>query len=111
MGVFSLGIHFESLIRPAIESEGIYGIYSYFVGKIFEKYVKDNIEPLADVRSNIKITREEYSNIKCEFEIDMLAVKGDFAFLISCKGGKKELSKSQPSKMWAEFPEKEISTG
>ena len=107
--VFSLGMHFESWVRPAIESEDIYGIYSDFIGRTFEKYVKDNIGPLVDaVRSNVKITKKRYPSIKHGFEIDMIAVKGNFAFLVSCKGGKKELPKLQLSKMWAEFPEKEI---
>lgn len=108
--VFSLGMHFESWVRLAIESdEKIRGIYSDFIGKAFEEYVKDSIMPLADVvRTNIKITRKRYSEIERDFEIDMLAIKGDYAFLISCKGGKKELPKLQLAKMWAEFPEREI---
>lgn len=107
--VFSLRMHFEAWVRPAIESVEIYGIYSDFIGKIFEEYVKDLIKPLVDtVQSNIKITREKYPDIKDEFEVDILAVKGELAFLISCKGGKKELPKLQISKMWAEFPEEEI---
>ena len=107
--IFSFGMHFESWVRPAIESEEIYGIYSDFIGKTFEKYVKDNIGPLVDaVRSNVKITRKRYLSIKRGFEIDAIAVKGNFAFLVSCKGGKKELPKLRLSRMWAEFPEKEI---
>lgn len=107
--VFSLGMHFETWIRPAIESKEIYGMYTDFIGKTFEEYVRVLMEPLMDiVRSNIKITKEEYSSVKREFEIDMLAMKGKLAFLLSCKGGKRELPKLQISKMWAEFPEKEI---
>ncbi len=107
--VFSLGMHFESWVRPAIESEEIYGIYSDFIGKTFEKYVKNRIRPLVGaIRSNIKITKEKYPTIKREFEVDIVAAKGNFVFLISCNGGKKELPKLQLSKMWAEFPEKEI---
>jgi len=105
--VFSLGMHFESWIRPAIESN--YGIYSDFIGKTFEKYVEDGISPFVDmVQSNIEIKKEEYPDIERDFEIDIVAIKGSSAFLISCKGGKKELPKLQLSKMWAEFPEKEI---
>lgn len=118
--VFSLGMHFETWVRPAIESRGIYGIYSDFIGKTFEKYVKDLIEPLVDkCQSKVKITEKEYPEIKPwlseselkkrgMFEIDIIAVRGESAFLISCKGGKKELPKLQISKMWAEFPERDI---
>ena len=60
------------------------------------------------VRSNVKITKKRYPSIKRGFEIDVIAVKGNFAFLVSCKGGKKELPKLRLSRMWAEFPEKEI---
>ena len=111
--VFSLGMHFESLVRPAIESdEKIRGIYSDFIGKAFEEYVKDGIMPLEDVvRTNIKIARKRYPEIERDFEIDMVAIKGDYAFLISCKGGKKELPKLQLAKMWAEFPERESGAG
>lgn len=118
--VFSLGMHFESWIRPIIENTDIYGMYSDFIGKTFENYVKDLIEPLVDkIRLNITITEQERPEIKPwldrfrpkkegGFEIDIVAVRGEFAFVISCKGGKKELPKLRISKMWAEFPEKEI---
>lgn len=118
--VFALGMHFETWVRPAIESKGIYGIYSDFIGKAFEEYVKDLIEPLVDsIQLKVKITEQKYPEIKPwlnksnlkkrgDFEIDILAVRGKSVFLISCKGGKKELPKLQISKMWAEFPEIEI---
>ena len=118
--VFMFETHFEAWVRPAIENKEIYGIYSDFIGKTFEKYVKSLIEPLVDiVQSNVTITQKKYPEIKPwlnkfrpkkkeVFEIDIIAVRGKSAFLISCKGGKKELPKLQISKLWAEFPEKEI---
>lgn len=118
--IFSFGMHFDAWIRPVIERKKIYGRYSDSIGKSFEKYVKSLIEPLVDtVQSNIIITEQKYPKIKYwlnkfhpkkkgRFEIDIVAVKGGLAFLISCKGGKKELPKLQISKMWGEFPEREI---
>ena len=63
--VFTLGTHFETWVRPAIENKGIYRIYSDFIGKAFEEYVKDFIEPLVDsIQLKVKITEQKYPEIK-----------------------------------------------
>lgn len=116
--VFSLGMHFDSWLKPIIEDTNISGMYFDFAGKIFEEYVEKKIEPVVDtVRRNITITERKYPEIKPyldemskegKFEIDIIATRGKFAFIVSCKGGKKELPKLRISSMWGEFSEREI---
>ena len=116
--VFSLGMHFDSWLKPLIEDTNVSGMYFDFAGNIFEEYVEKKVEPVVDViRRNITITERKYPEIKPyldemgkrgKFEIDIIAARGKFAFIISCKGGKKELPKLRISRMWGEFSEHEI---
>jgi hypothetical protein len=117
--VFSLEMHFDSWLKPIIEDTNILGMYFDFAGNMFEEYVEKKIEPVVDtVRRNITITERKYPAIRPyldemgkegQFEIDIIATRGKFAFIVSCKGGKKELPKLRISRMWGEFSEREIS--
>lgn len=114
--VFQLRMHFHSWIYPILEQN--YEKFAGFAGRLFEDYVKDRIKMAVDnIRSNIVIREREYPEIrlwlkkmnkKGEFEIDILAIKDDTAFVISCKGGRKDLPRLMISRMWGEIPEKDI---
>jgi len=114
--VFKLKMHFHSWIYPIFEQN--YERFARFVGQLFEDYVKDRIKNLADeIKSNIAIRERDYPEIrpwlekmdkKGEFEMDILTIKGDMAFIISCKGGRKDLPRLTISRMWGEIPERDI---
>lgn len=118
--IFSLKIHFEWLLMSMIESTNFHGEFGKFTGNTFESYIREIIEPAADaIHSKVLITESEFPEIipwlkklpkekKEQFEIDIIAIKGRFAFVISYKGGKKALPKLRVSKMLSEFPEREI---
>jgi len=116
--VFSLKMHFNWLLMPMIESTNFHGEYGRVIGNTFESYIREIIEPVADAtHSKVLITEREFPEIrpwldklskKEKFEIDVIAIKSRFAFVVSCKGGKKELPKLRVSKMLSEFLEREI---
>ena len=116
--VFKLRMHIYSWIHRILEQKQNYSKFAEHAGRLFEEYVKKQIEGLVDeIRLNVSIRECEYPEIrqwldemgkKGEFEIDIFAIKGDTAFIISCKGGRKELPRLMVSKMWGEIPEKDI---
>ena len=111
-----LNMLFDSWIRPILEYN--YSKFANFVGRLFEEYVRNKIKNKVDiVKPNVVISEHEYPEIKPwlvklgkreKFEIDLLAIKGPFALIISCKGGKKELPKQIISRLMAEIPERDI---
>jgi hypothetical protein len=115
-----LPTHFHSWVKPVLEAEPIRGEFARFAGYLFEEYVSKKVKEKVDrIYENVIISEKDFPEIKPwlkkfrppkaeKFEIDLLAVKNSHAFLISNKGGRKELPKEDISRRMAELPEKEI---
>ena len=116
--ILRLHYHFASWIEPIIEKENISGMYRNLQGRYFEKTSYEAIRPNVDsIYKNIIFSVSEYPSIKSclqklgkknKLETDIITSKNNKLFLISCKGGKKEIPKSSRLKLWAVFPYAEI---
>lgn len=112
--ICELRLLFDAWVRPLIEQN--YSMLVDFVGPHFEKQLEDEISKHAEVKPNKIISEDEFEIQSClremkkaqKFEIDLVAVKGEYAFLISCKGGRKDLPRLFISMLWGEIPEKDI---
>ncbi len=116
--VLRLHMHFESYVRPILETPGISGDFGNLIGRTFEQDVIELLRPVVNsVTGNVEVRASQFPviskylpkmNKKDKFEIDAVARGDSDAFVISCKGGKKSLPKLSFARMWAEYPESEI---
>ena len=114
--ILNLGSVFDELLRSAMSERSLSGKIADFMGKTaFEQYVTEKVQNLgiAPIR-NIEVKVGKYPEIatilgkNTGFELDLLVSSDKKGYVISCKGGKKELPKLSYDQQWAEFPESDI---
>ena len=117
--IFELHQHFDAWIKLILEEEPrLWSMYANIAGREFENYVSNKISKVVHkMFENVVISEKEFPSIKdCleklrkkgSFEIDIVAIINDKLYVISCKGGKKEIPKIYKSKYWVYPSEKEI---
>ena len=117
--VFELHLHFDAWIKLAMEEEPrLWDIYANIAGREFEEYVASKVsESGYKVFRNVIVSEEEFPQIseclqrlgkKGSFELDIVVIAGGKIYVVSCKGGKKEIPKLYKSKYWVFPSEKEI---
>ncbi len=117
--VFELHLHFDAWIKLTMEEEPrLWDMYANIAGREFEKYVASRVGELGyKVFRNVVVSEEEFPQIseclqrlgkKGSFELDIVVIAGNKMYVISCKGGKKEIPKLYKSKYWVFPSEKEV---
>jgi hypothetical protein len=113
---FNMGQVLNLWFIDTIRSNAIIGDYGKLLGTSFEGFIKQEIQPYANnIRKNVVIQKNKcpqsiYWPVRkaSKFEIDIIATRDEYAYLISCKGGKTELPKDLFSQLFAEFHYDEI---
>ena len=114
--ILNLGSVFDEMLRSAMSERSLSGKIADFMGKTaFEQYVAEKVQKLGftPIR-NIEVKVGKYPGIatilgkNTGFELDLLVSSGNKGYVISCKGGKKELPRLSYDQQWAEFPESDI---
>ena len=117
--VFELHLHFDAWIKLAMEEEPrLWDMYANIAGREFEEYVASKVSKSDyKVFRNVVVSEKEFPQIseclqrlgkKGFFELDIIVIVGDRMYVVSCKGGKKEIPKLYKSKYWVFLSEKEI---
>lgn len=114
--ILNLGSVFDEILRFAMSESSLSGKITNFMGKTaFEQYVAEEIQKVGftPVR-NIEVKVGKYPGIatilgkNTGFELDLLVSSDNKGYVISCKGGKKELPRLSYDQQWAEFPESDV---
>lgn len=115
--IFDLGGHSQSWFEKLLADPGIGSTYGNVIGHAFEDYLEELLKPTAYVPQKAKEVDLSRYNVEKDGatltgkkEVDLIAIKRGTAFIISCKGGRKNLPKSPITEMYAEFSPKEIGT-
>ncbi len=114
--ILNLGSVFDEMLRSAMSERSLSGKIADFMGKTaFEQYVAEKVQKLGLIPiRNIEVKAGKYPGIapilgkKTAFELDLLVSSDNKGYVISCKGGKKELPRLSYDQQWAEFPESDI---
>ena len=114
--ILNLGSVFDEPIRTAMKQNNLAGKIGNFMGKVaFENYVAEKVQEIGFIpKRNIQIKVSKYPDIAdtlgkdTGFELDMLVSANGKGYVISCKGGKKELPRLSYDQQWAEYPENDI---
>lgn len=117
-------MHLEAWVRPILDDQNTesHGLFGNLVGKVlFEDYVEDKIRQAQNtrtIRRRVRVDVRDYPEIlafmkslkgrKQGFELDLVVKVREYVFLVSCKGGERELPKSAQAKQWVVFPHREI---
>jgi hypothetical protein len=114
--ILNLGSVFDEILRTAMKRNNLAGVIGNFMGKVaFENYVAEKVQGIGFTsQRNIEIKVSKYSGIATAlgkntgFELDLLVPANGKGYVISCKGGKKELPRLSYDQQWAEYPEHDI---
>ena len=114
--ILNLGSVFDEILRTAMKQNNLAGEIGNFMGKVaFENYVAEKVQGIGFTpQRNIEIKVSKYPGIATAlgkntgFELDLLVPANGKGYVISCKGGKKELPRLSYDQQWAEYPEHDI---
>ena len=114
--ILSLGSVFDEPLRTAMKQNNLAGEIGNFMGKVaFENYVAEKVQGIGFTpQRKIEIKVSKYPGIASTlgmntgFELDLLVPANGKGYVISCKGGKKELPRLSYDQQWAEYPEHDI---
>lgn len=114
--ILNLGSVFDEILRTAMKQNNLAGEIGNFTGKVaFENYVTEKVQGIGFTpQRNIEIKVSKYPSIASAlgkntgFELDLLVPANGKGYVISCKGGKKELPRLSYDQQWAEYPEHDI---
>jgi hypothetical protein len=114
--ILNLESVFDEILKTAMNQTNLAGEIGNFMGKVaFENYVAEKVQGIGFTpQRNIRIKVSKYPGIaralgkNTEFELDLLVPANGKGYVISCKGGKKELPRLSYDQQWAEYPENDI---
>ncbi len=114
--ILNLGSVFDEPLRTAMKQNNLAGEIGNFMGKVaFENYVAEKVQGIGFTpQRKIEIKVSKYPGIASTlgrntgFELDLLVPANGKGYVISCKGGKKELPRLSFDQQWAEYPENDI---